>query len=155
MVTVAYLTSVRWLLVTAFASLGVMPGLFYNVKPFRLKKRPLGEFVVFAIWGSLIVSGTYYTLTGCLDLNAVLASISVGLLVSAVLLANNIRDFKNDLKKRAKTLAVILGYAAASMLYILLLTLAYLLLILLVIFEILSLTSLLALLTISKGIKID
>ena len=67
--------------------------------------------MAFVIWERLIVSGTYYTLTGCLDLNAVLASISAGLLASAVLLTNNIGDIKNDLKKKAKTLTVILGHA--------------------------------------------
>ena len=149
----AYLTSVRGLLIILFAGMGVILSLFYNVKPFRLKERPLGELVVFIIWGPLIVLGTYYTLTGCIASDAILASLPVGLLVSAVLLANNIRDIENDLKKGAKTLAIILGYTAASIFYALLLSLAYLLLILLIILKILSPTSLLASLTIPKGIN--
>jgi len=93
-------------------------------------------------------------LTGYLASGAILASVPVGLLVSAVLLANNIRDIENDSKKGAKTLAIIMGYTAASMLYASLLSFTYFLLILLIFFEILSPTSLVSLLTLPKGISL-
>ena len=150
----AYLTSVRGALIAIFAGVGLILSIIYNVRPLRLKEKPLGELVVFAIWGPLIVSGTYYTLTGYLASGAILASVPVGLLVSAVLLANNIRDIENDSKKGAKTLAIIMGYTAASMLYASLLSFTYFLLILLIFFEILSPTSLVSLLTLPKGISL-
>jgi 1,4-dihydroxy-2-naphthoate octaprenyltransferase len=87
---------VRGLTVLMFTSLGLFFGLFYTADPVVYKKRSLGELAVFMVWGPLMVGGSYYVLTGTIDYTTMLVSTPIGLLVSLVLLANNLRDVEYD-----------------------------------------------------------
>jgi len=72
-----------------------------------------------------MVGGAYYVVAGSLDYRALSASIPIGLLVAAVLLANNVRDVETDARAGVRTLAVILGRPRAVRLYQALLASAY------------------------------
>jgi 1,4-dihydroxy-2-naphthoate octaprenyltransferase len=87
---------VRGLTVLMFTALGLFFGLFYTADPVVYKKRSLGELAVFMVWGPLMVGGSYYVLTGSIDYASMLVSTPIGLLVSLVLLANNLRDVEYD-----------------------------------------------------------
>lgn len=87
---------VRGLTVLMFTALGLFFGLFYTADPVVYKKRSLGELAVFMVWGPLMVGGSYYVLTGSVDYRPMLVSTPIGLLVSLVLLANNLRDVEYD-----------------------------------------------------------
>ncbi|MET1127836.1 MAG: UbiA family prenyltransferase [Thermoproteota archaeon] len=89
----------------------------YTGPPLKLKYRGLGELGVFIAWGPLMVVGGAYVASGHLSLEAAAASVPLGLLVAAVLLANNIRDLEDDRMAGAYTLAVRIGRRPAIRLY--------------------------------------
>jgi 1,4-dihydroxy-2-naphthoate octaprenyltransferase len=91
-----YLTWLRGLPVLIFSILGALFGVFYTADPILLKHRSVGEISVFMVWGPLMVGGAYYALTGNISIDAMIASIPIGLLVALVLLANNLRDREFD-----------------------------------------------------------
>ncbi len=91
-----YLAWLRGLPVLVFSALGVILGVLYTADPVKLKHRSVGEISVFLAYGPLMVGGAYYALTGVVSLDAMVASVPIGLLVALVLLANNIRDREYD-----------------------------------------------------------
>lgn len=77
----------------------------------------LGEAAVFVFFGVVAVVGTAYVQTGRLSWLALAASVPVGLLTSALLMANNLRDAPLDLHAGKLTLAVRLGDRRARRMY--------------------------------------
>jgi len=86
-------------------------------------KRPygyagLGELFVFLYFGLVAVGGTSASQTGHLTLLSILGGCSCGLLSTAILVANNVRDIPSDITANKKTLAVRLGDKNARNFYI-------------------------------------
>ncbi|HXV91797.1 MAG TPA: 1,4-dihydroxy-2-naphthoate polyprenyltransferase [Pseudonocardia sp.] len=77
----------------------------------------LGEVAVFAFFGPVAVLGTVVTQGGPPDALAIVASVGVGMLASAVLVANNLRDIGTDATTGKRTLAVLLGAQDTRRLY--------------------------------------
>ena len=69
----------------------------------------LGDISVLVFFGLLGVGGTYYLQTHSIDSHIILPAIGSGLLASAVLNINNLRDIEQDAKAGKNTLAVRLG----------------------------------------------
>lgn len=105
----AYLVALRgWpLLVVGLLSIGA--GIAYTANPFRLGYRGLGDLFVFIFFGVVAVVGSDYVQTASVRPAAVLASIPVGLLATAILVANNLRDVDTDRAAGKRTLAVRFG----------------------------------------------
>jgi 1,4-dihydroxy-2-naphthoate octaprenyltransferase len=104
---------VGWpVLVLGLAS--VAAGYFYTASPFSLAYRGLGEVVVFVFMGPVIVMGSYYVQVQRWDWEPLIASLPVGLLVAAILHANNVRDIENDRRNNKWTLAALAGRPAAD-----------------------------------------
>ena len=87
-------------------------------------KRPygytgLGELFVFLYFGLVAVCGTSASQTGHLTLLSILGGCSCGLLSTAILVANNVRDIPNDITANKQTLAVRLGDKNARNFYLL------------------------------------
>ena len=80
----------------------------------------LGEVMVFVFFGLVAVNGTAYVQSGRLTWGALWASIGVGLLACALLVANNLRDIPGDTAAGKQTLAVRLGDAQTRELYLVL-----------------------------------
>jgi 1,4-dihydroxy-2-naphthoate octaprenyltransferase len=85
-------------------------------------KRPygyagLGEVAVFVFFGPVAVLGTVVTQSGAPSPIAIVATVGVGLLTCAVLVANNLRDIPTDAMTGKRTLAVALGDADTRKLY--------------------------------------
>ncbi len=95
---------VRGLTVLMITALGLLFGLFYTADPVVYKKRSLGEFAVFMVWGPLMVGGSYYVVAGTIDYASMLVSTPIGLLVALVLLANNLRDVEYDREVGVETI---------------------------------------------------
>lgn len=76
-----------------------------------------GEPFVFVFFGLVAVAGTAYVQTGRITALAVLASVPVGLLATAILVVNNLRDISTDGPAGKKTLAVRLGPGPTRGLY--------------------------------------
>ncbi len=69
----------------------------------------LGDISVLIFFGWLGVGGTYYLLTTNIDAVVILPATACGLLATAVLNINNLRDIENDRANGKNTLAVRLG----------------------------------------------
>lgn len=97
----------------------------YTGGPFPLGYHGLGDLFVFLFFGLAAVCGTYYV--QALDISPVVvaAGVAVGLLTTAILVVNNLRDLESDRKIGKRTLAVILGRRATQLEYVLLLLVAY------------------------------
>jgi len=87
----------------------------------------LGEVAVFVFFGPVAVLGTVVTQSGEPDALAVVASVAVGMLICAVLVANNLRDIEGDTTVGKRTLAVLLGERDTRRLYVALVLLPFLL----------------------------
>jgi 1,4-dihydroxy-2-naphthoate octaprenyltransferase len=99
--------------VIAFALAGLFVSVFYVAPPLRFKARGFGEPSVFLIWGPLMVGGTYFSATGELPVEVLLASIPYALLVTTVLFGKHIDKAPWDAPQRVRTLPVIVGEGRA------------------------------------------
>ena len=117
----AYLLSIpliltRGLLVLVMGVIATLVGIFYSLGPLPISKTPFGELVVGLTMGFLEVIATEFVSSDEITILGYLVSIPVSLLVSSILLANNIRDIEIDRKVR-RTLAVVIGRKYASWVY--------------------------------------
>ena len=106
--------------------LSIASGIAYTGGPFPLGYNGLGDLFVFIFFGLVAVCGTYYVQAGSISPAALWASIPTGLLATAILVVNNLRDIDTDRAVGKKTLAVRFGANGAKLEYTLLLALSYL-----------------------------
>ena len=105
--------------------LGLLAGYAYTGGPLRLGYHGFGDPLVFLFFGVFAVWGTHRVQTlGPSDL-ALVASIPIGLLTTALIAVNNLRDIETDRSANKRTLAVRLGSRAARRYYALLLIGSY------------------------------
>lgn len=105
--------------------LSILAGLAYTGGPYPLGYHGLGDVFVFVFFGLVAVTGTYYLHTGEVDAVAWLASVPVGLLVTNILVVNNVRDINTDRVAGKHTLATRIGRPASEGQYALFLAVAY------------------------------
>lgn len=98
----------------------------YSAGPFPIASNGLGEVFVFIFFGPVAVLGTYYLMAGCVTPDVFIASVPVGLMVTAIIVVNNLRDMRTDAKAGKKTLAVILGPFRTKVEFILLVLISFL-----------------------------
>ena len=116
--------NVGWQLLV-FGASGIIAGYFYTGGPIHYKSRGLGVPAVFLLTGVLMVSGSYYAVSGEWSNQVVLTSLPVSLLASALLLANELRDYLDDKAHKIGTLTVKVGFNNSKALYTLCLLLTY------------------------------
>ncbi len=102
---------------------GVPLTVFY----FRMKFSALGDADIFVTFGLLIALGVVYAATGVVYPGIFAVSAAVGLLIVAILHANNTRDRVNDARAGITTLAMKIGLKRSKFFYIFLVAGAYLL----------------------------
>ncbi len=127
-----YLTTVGGLPIFLVGIASVLAALAYSGGPYPLASHGLGELFVFIFFGLVAVCGTYWVQAGQLSLLVIFASFPPGLLVSAIMVVNNLRDMETDVKAGKNTLAVRIGRKHTLMLYRLLVIFSYLVPLLLV-----------------------
>jgi 1,4-dihydroxy-2-naphthoate octaprenyltransferase len=112
-----YLASVAgWeLLVVGVAS--ILAGVLYTGGPRPYGYEGLGELFVFVFFGVVAVVGSYYVQAEELRWEAFALAVPVGLLASAILVVNNVRDVDTDRRAGKRTLAVKLGRDRARVLF--------------------------------------
>lgn len=142
-VYIAMSTSI-WVAVTGILSMVFM--YLYSSGPRPISYTPFGEITAGVLMGPIIVLISYFIQAGTLSITAAVASIPIGLLIGAILLANNIRDLEHDRPGGRKTLPVILGRTRAITLLNSVFIISYLILVILVITKTLTPFSLVALL---------
>jgi 1,4-dihydroxy-2-naphthoate octaprenyltransferase len=96
-------------LVAVLSSLSILLALGYTTGPFPLAYLGLGDLFVFFFFGPIATSGTYFLQTGALSLEVMGAGIGCGLLSTAILTVNNVRDSEEDKVAHKKTLSVRFG----------------------------------------------
>ncbi len=81
------------------------------------KYKGLGEPFVFVLMGLLLFGGAFYTAAGTVTVAAVWPALACGCLVTAILLANNLRDSQMDEQAGFTTLPIRIGAARTKKLY--------------------------------------
>ena len=120
-----YLVHVGGVPILVIGILSILSGLAYTGGPWPLGYHGLGDLFVFVFFGVLAVTGSAYLQAGTLVPAALLASISTGCLVTAILVVNNLRDVGTDRRADKRTLAVRFGRRFARVEYTLLIAVAY------------------------------
>ena len=121
-----YLALVGGWPIVLIGAASVLGALAYSGGPYPLASHGLGELFVFIFFGLVAVGGTYLVQAGQLTWMVMLAAVPPGLLITAIMVVNNLRDIDTDRKAGKKTLAVILGRSRTIVEYKLLLILSYL-----------------------------
>ena len=106
------------------AGAAVLFGILYTGGPKPLGYLGLGELLVLLFFGPIACCGAYYLQTLSLSFPIFLASLAPGLLSSAILIANNLRDQKTDAAANKRTLIVRFGRRFGSWEYTLSIALA-------------------------------
>jgi 1,4-dihydroxy-2-naphthoate polyprenyltransferase len=87
----------------------ILAGVAYSEGPLPISSTPFGEVLVGAIMGPIEVVSTDLAASGAVSGLAVLFSVPVALMVTSILLTNNLRDVDKDREHGRKTLAVLIG----------------------------------------------
>lgn len=111
-----------WLIIVGVAA--IIAAWFYTggKKPYGYSG--LGEVFVFVFFGLVAVLGTTYTQAGEISGAAWAGAVGTGLVSTALLMANNVRDIPTDIDAGKLTLAVRLGDTAARWSYPIMLSVA-------------------------------
>lgn len=112
-------------LVIIFGLMGVLAAYFYSGRPKGLSSLALGELICFFIFGPLTTISSYIVQTGHLDRIVYIYSISLGLLATAFIHLNNMRDTESDAPAGKLTIASLLGLRLSRTLYVILVIGAY------------------------------
>jgi len=104
----------------------ILAGVLYTGGPRPYGYEGLGEVFVFLFFGIVAVAGSYYVQVQHWPWQAFVCAVPVGLLASAILVVNNVRDLETDRRAGKRTLAVRLGRARTRTLYAGMLLIAFL-----------------------------
>jgi 1,4-dihydroxy-2-naphthoate octaprenyltransferase len=115
----------------------------------------LGDLFAFVFFGPVAVCGTYFLMAGNVSQLAVWASAPIGLLVTAILIVNNLRDVEQDRQHNKKTLAVRLGAGFAQGEWAASVILAYLMTIVMLVAQVGSVWFLLVWLSIPMALQVS
>lgn len=121
-----YLVFLRGWVVVWIGLAAILAAITYTGGPFPFGYYGLGDLFVFVFFGPAAVVGTYFVQTGSVSAAAWWMSLPIGLLVTAILVVNNLRDLENDRKAGKRTLAVRLGERGARLEYLFCMAVAYL-----------------------------
>jgi len=131
-----YMTLVSGWFILLIGLLAILAAIAYTGGPFPYGYKGLGEIFVFIFFGFAAVCGTYYAQTNTISQLAVLSSIPVGLLIVAILVVNNVRDYESDKSANKRTLAVRFGLEWARQEFVSIVILAFVTVVLLSISDI-------------------
>ena len=112
-----YLAAIAGWPVLVIGAACLLAALSYTGGPFPYGYRALGEVAVFLFFGLAGTVGSRFVHDGTAPSAAWLLAIPVGMLVSAILVANNVRDLDTDRAAGKYTLAVLLGRRGARWLF--------------------------------------
>jgi len=112
-----YLVAVAGWELIAVGAASILAGVLYTGGPRPYGYEGLGEVFVFLFFGIVAVSGSYFVQVERLPWQAFACAVPVGLMASAILVVNNVRDLETDRRAGKRTLAVRLGRARTRTLY--------------------------------------
>lgn len=150
--------SVLW-----FVLFGALSAVFYGAPPLNLKYVGLGDIQVILSFGTIMTLGAYYVQAHqFMDFSwsspevwrVVLYSLPSGMLIDAILHANNHRDMASDKAHGIKTMAIILGEKASRSAQYVLVIGAYTFIIFMVVMRFMTPLMLVTLLTFPKALVV-
>jgi 1,4-dihydroxy-2-naphthoate octaprenyltransferase len=106
------------------ALLCIMAAVLYTLGKKAYGYHGLGDLMVFIFFGLVSVVGAYTLYSGEFDATIVLPGATIGLLSTAVLNLNNMRDYKNDKRSDKNTIVVKMGPNMAKLYHAILILLA-------------------------------
>lgn len=121
-----YLIAVAGPELLAVGAASILAGVLYTGGPRPYGYEGLGEIFVFLFFGVVAVTGSYFVQVQHLPWEAFAEAVPVGLLASAILVVNNVRDLETDRRAGKRTLAVRLGRERTRRLYTAMVALAFL-----------------------------
>ena len=121
-----YLIIVAGPVLLLIGAASILAGVLYTGGPRPYGYEGLGEVFVFTFFGLVAVTGSYYVQRISLEWEAFALAVPVGLLASAILVVNNVRDLDTDRQAGKRTLAVRLGRQRTRHLFTGMIVLAYL-----------------------------
>jgi 1,4-dihydroxy-2-naphthoate polyprenyltransferase len=121
-----YLVAVAGWELLAVGAASILAGVLYTGGPRPYGYEGLGELFVFLFFGIVAVVGSYFVQVQDLPWEAFVCAIPVGLLASAILVVNNVRDLETDRRAGKRTLAVRLGRPRTRVMYAAMLVTAFL-----------------------------
>src|SRR5918997_800580 len=113
----AFLAAVAGPEILAVGAVSILAGVLYTGGPRPYGYAGMGEVFVFLFFGLVAVNGSYFVQLEGLDWLPFLLSIPVGMLATAILVVNNVRDIDTDRRAGKMTLAVRLGRERARGLF--------------------------------------
>lgn len=114
-VALVVLTEQYWLL--AVGAVCVLAAWLYTGGKHPYGYYGLGEVFVFLFFGLVATAGTTFVQAGRVNLESWIAGVAIGLLASAVLMANNLRDLEQDKLAKKRTLSVLIGKMASRIVF--------------------------------------
>lgn len=105
--------------VVAIGVASVISGILYTGGPRPLGYMGLGDIFVLVFFGPVAVAGTYYVQALSITPEVIFAGLAPGLISTAILVVNNLRDMKTDAEVGKNTLAVRFGPTFARYEYLL------------------------------------
>jgi 1,4-dihydroxy-2-naphthoate octaprenyltransferase len=122
----SYLIAVAGWELLAIGIASILAGVLYTGGPRPYGYEGLGELFVFLFFGVVAVTGSYFAQVEEIPGEAVMLAVPVGLLASAILVVNNVRDLETDRRAGKRTLAVKLGRPRTRLMYAAMVALAFL-----------------------------
>ena len=121
-----YLIAVAGWELLAVGAASILAGVLYTGGPRPYGYEGLGEVFVFLFFGIVAVAGSYFVQVQELPWEPFVCAVPVGLLASAILVVNNVRDLETDRRAGKRTLAVRFGREHTRALYTAMLVVAFL-----------------------------
>ena len=143
-----FLSYEKGILILMLGLIGAIGGYSYTGKPLQLKYIGLGAPLVFLLFGPLMVIGSFYVQVQSISAEAFYVSIPVGLLMTAILHANDIRDIQHDEKAGIRTLSTMAGKNNSKNIYYGMIILSYVSIIVMIVYRVLPIWSLACFITI-------
>jgi 1,4-dihydroxy-2-naphthoate polyprenyltransferase len=112
-----YLAAISGWPILALGAVAIIAGFTYTGGPWPYGYHGWGEMSVFTFFGLAAVVGSRYVHDATISAEAALLAVPVGLLATAILVANNVRDLDTDGAAGKRTAAVLLGRHRARRLF--------------------------------------
>lgn len=104
-----YLASITSYYILVVGLVCMLVGYLYTGGKSPIAYGPYGEVVSGFFMGTVIISLAFFIQTGYVNVSVVFLSLPIFLMIGNILLANSIRDAKNDEESGRRTLAILVG----------------------------------------------
>ena len=122
-----YLANIGGWPIVLIGLVSIAAGILYTGGPYPLGYHGWGDLFVFIFFGVIAVPGTYYLQMGNVNKLSVWMGVAIGMLSTAILVVNNIRDAEEDKLSGKITLAVRMGKDFSKIQYSILILIPFLL----------------------------